>query len=511
MTHPPAPARSRLSGALWLILALCIARLWIVPLWSSFWVDEMGTAFVVRYGASHPTFAVAPQVPQSIYYWLPRFSQWLCGLSEPAYRIPSVLVMALALWLISLAAARLIHPRARWFAVFAALGLRGIDYHAADARPYALGICLAAAGLYSLVRWLDSGRGSFAAAFILSGALLWRVQLIYWPFYLVFVIYAAVRLWRRETRVPPLHALLVFGAVAAALVPVALSALSLFRQASAHVMVVQPSLRATEHLLRWNLVLICAVGAWLTRQIGKVGRAGAKGAPPANPGSRAEPASTLLVFSAWLIQPFALYAFSHLTGDSVFLNRYLSIMLPGIALAATWAAARFLAPAQWKPAALVLGIGVFAVMGQWTTLWPPHEISDWRAAARTVNAAIPPAAPVICPSPFIEARWPIWRPDYPLPGFLYAHLAVYPLRHKVLLFPYESSPEATRYATSLLPSLTQFPRFAVYGGAGNARYWRNWFAAALAPAGWTNTLRKFGDVYVAIFQNPAAQPPPRQP
>lgn len=486
---------SRQRWALWALLALCIGRLWIVPLWSSFWVDEMATSFVIRFGAHHPSFAVAPQVPESIYYWLPRVSQWLAGLSEPAYRLPSIVVMAVALFFIARLAARLVHPDAAWFAVFAAFGLRGIDYHAADARPYALGICIAVIALYGLVRWLDTASWRFAALFFAAAALLWRVQLVYWPYYLVFPLYAGFRLIRRETPVSPLRVLGVFLLTGAALLPVALSALALFRQAAAHVMTEQPTLRSGEHMLRWNLVLICAVCAWFFRR---------------GPTPKPEPSATLLIFSAWLVQPLALYGFSHSTGDSVFLNRYLSIMLPGIALAATWAAARFLPPERWRAAAVILAVGVFLVMGEWTVLLPPHENSNWRAAASVVNTALPPSSPVLCPSPFIEARWPEWRPDYPLPGFLYAHLTVYPIRHPVLLFPYESSPEAESYAASLLPALERAP-FAIYGGAGNARYWRNWFARNAALAGWPNTLEKFGDVYVAIFTPPASPASPSVP
>src|SRR5271163_985165 len=76
------------------LLAICIARLWFVPLPSSFWVDELVTVFVVKH-PGHPSFAVAPQVPQSIYYWLPRVAQQLAGTSEVAYRIPSMLAMAI--------------------------------------------------------------------------------------------------------------------------------------------------------------------------------------------------------------------------------------------------------------------------------------------------------------------------------------------------------------------------------------------------------------------------------
>src|ERR1051325_6444861 len=112
--HFGFPAMNVLLQAL---LLLCIARLWLMPLPSSFWVDEMVTAFVVRFGPTHLSLAVAPQVPASIYYVLPRAAGALFGFSEIAYRLPSVLAMAIALFLIARLAARLICPEAAWFAV----------------------------------------------------------------------------------------------------------------------------------------------------------------------------------------------------------------------------------------------------------------------------------------------------------------------------------------------------------------------------------------------------------
>src|SRR6202021_836724 len=122
-----------------------------------FWVDEMATVFVVHH-PDHPSFAAAPQVPDSIYYQLPRAAESVFGFSEVAYRLPSVLLMALALFLIARLAARLIHPGAAWFVVFVCLSMRGINDQAADARPYALGTCIAPASPWFLIRWLDSGR-----------------------------------------------------------------------------------------------------------------------------------------------------------------------------------------------------------------------------------------------------------------------------------------------------------------------------------------------------------------
>ena len=94
--------KRHLIDVYWLALlaALCIIRLWVMPLGSSFWVDEMATSFVVTHGADDPTLRVAPQVPMSIYYALPRATAKLFGFSEAAYRLPSLLAMIAALWLI---------------------------------------------------------------------------------------------------------------------------------------------------------------------------------------------------------------------------------------------------------------------------------------------------------------------------------------------------------------------------------------------------------------------------
>jgi uncharacterized membrane protein len=351
----------------WAILAACIARLWLMPLASSFWVDEMVTVFVVRY-PGHPSLAPVPQVPASVYYWLPRFTQHLFGESEVAWRTPSVLAMGLALFLIGRIAARLIHPRADWFAIFACLGLHGINYYAADARPYGLGICVASLSVWLLIRWLDASRWVDGVALIVAASLLWRVQLIYWPFYLVFVIYAVVRLARKETKAGFWQTAGLFGLIAISLIPVALNALALFHQASAHVISELPGFREFEHATRWSLVVICTAGTWLVARLLKWRTARV----PLLLGS-----SLILIVAWWLVQSVALYVFSRVTGDSVFISRYVSLALPGTALAATAAAAMFIPADRWASVSIALGAGVLLVMGGWTR---PRRVKrrDWQ-------------------------------------------------------------------------------------------------------------------------------------
>jgi Dolichyl-phosphate-mannose-protein mannosyltransferase len=480
-----------------------------MPLPSSFWVDEMATVFVVHHGPNHPSFAVAPQVPDSIYYRLPQAAESLFGFSEVSYRLPSVLLMGIALFLIARLAARLIAPEAAWFAVFACLSIRGFNDQAADARPYALGTCLAAASLLFLIRWLDSGRWWDAGLFIIFAALVWRVHLLFWPFYIVLALYALLRLLRQETRSGWLPVVAVFALLGVALLPVLLDALHLFRQATSHVIVALPTFRDLRISLKFGLILICGAGAFVLSRLFRWPRAHAFSVST----------SLLLIAAWWLIQPLSLFAVSRLTGSSMFVARYLYIGLPGAALAATLAAAYFIPPAHWKPVwntvTLAFGAGVLLLLGQWSTLWPMHHGSDWRSAAHTIDqwAAGNPNTPVLCPSPFIEARPPVWQPAYALPGFLYCHLPVYPFRGKPYLLPFDDSPEAERYVTSLAEGpIPASGRFLIYGGSRSVRYWRNWFSVRPEFSAWRRErLGNFGDVVVELFERPGLAAPKSSP
>jgi mannosyltransferase len=475
---------------MWALLAVCIARLWLVPLSSSFWLDELETVFVAAH-PGHPSLRTVHQAFDSIYYWLPRTARAIAGSSEAAYRFPSVLAMAIALFLVAKLAARLIHPRAGWFAVFACLTLRGIDYQAIDARPYALGMAVAAASLYFLIAWLDSARWLDAALFAIFAALLWRVHLVYWPFYLAIKIYLLVRLIRGDTQVTWSRLLPVGIPLIIALTPPALDALTLARTGAAHAFAPLPTLHVFEHELHWNLPLLCVAAAWLLARLsGWRSTARGIGMPALS-----------LILGWWLSQPVVLYLYSHVTGNSLFVARYLSIMLPGVALAATAAAAYWLPNDKWRLSAAVMALAALISQGHWQSLDYRHDISDWRTAAAAVNSfAATGSTAVVVPSPFLEARAPLWKPDYALPGFLYSHLERYPVRGKLYLFPYENK-DGVAFAGELAHSgFNGATQFVIYGAASSVRFWQQWFDARPEFSGWTSSMQLFGDVGVAVFR-----------
>ncbi len=491
---------------LMLTLTCCILRLWIMPLGSSFWVDEMGTYFVVHHGAHDPSLRVVPQVADSIYFVLPMLAEKVAGFSEVSYRFSSVLAMAGALAAIGWLASRLIHPDAFWFVVFAAMTSRGFNYQAADARPYALGTFFLAISVLLLVRWLDSGRWRDALLFAATASLLWVVHLIFWPFYLIFAVYACFRIVRRENRIDWQQALTVFAIVVCAALPVALRAVAVLHEASAHVIVPRPGFGELLSILKIKALIIAFAAAFLLSR-------GFKWKVP--PTARVSRSSLVLILSWWLIDPLCLFVFSWTSGDSVFLARYLALALPGVALTAGMIVAMFVPARYWKPVGLALGLGVLILMGNWNRLWPPHQNSDWRGAASALHAWVAGEnVPVICPSPFIEAQPPTWRPDYPPQTFLYSNLTLYPIAGHPYTFPFATFPFATppvveEYAERLsLDRLVPAGRFAIYGWDQSVDFWRRRFTAKPELRGWQNKgLGMFGDVEVVVFSREHAGGP----
>ena len=437
----------------------------------------MGTAFIVERPAD-PSLAAVPQLPVSIYYLLPRVADRLFGLSEIAYRVPSVLLMGLALLVVGKLAARLIDPASAWFAVFGCLALGDLDYYAADARPYAFGICVACLTVWCLIRWLDTGDWKRGLLFVFFGALLWRVQLVFWPFYPILVVYTILRLGRRSWTAIGFYALLGL-----AMLPVAFQAIHIFQGARAHSYAPMPSLGALARAYSWKMVVgLAAAAGLLFRKL--------------NQKSPARSDLALIVLW-WLWMPLCLFVFSRATGTVLFVARYFSLILPGIALASTVAVAFFLPRKHWKLASAILAVGALAGEGHWHSVWFGHTQENWKEAATRLDDT-----PVIAISPFIEAQLPVWTPDYPLPGFLYAPLFVYPARGKVYPFPYVGSTETRAYASRLVAqTLAPGSRFTVYGIESGTKPWVLWLIARPELAGWHVRHQGAGVIDVAVFSH----------
>ena len=477
------------------LLVACVACFWISLLPESFWLDETVTAFVIRHGAGHPSLAAGPRLDQTVYYWLPRVSQMVFGFSEFSVRLPSLLATLVGLWLIGRIAARLIHPHAGWFAIFLCFIPHEFTRQATDARPYGFGTCVSLAALWFLIRWLDRDGWRDGLLFILFGALLLRVHLIYWPFYLVFGLYSLARRVRNETPVAWSRLVAVWAVLLVSLVPLVPVTLNLFREEKEHVVTALPGLMTILGGFQLPLIAATAAAFWICSRVFRW-----------TEGRVSLPVADRILLLAWcLVQPGFLLAASWITGNAVFLPRYFSLALPGLFLVCTLAAAVFVPARLWKPVAIVLALGV--LIGKISREpFPPSRNSHWREAAQLVNDMRRGGdLPVMCPSPFVEAEPPVWNAEYALPGFLYAHLDSYPVQGSVVLLSARAGPEGTRYAKPFIArDLVPARRFVIYGGTYSVvNIWTLWFAVQPELEGWTRrVVGNFGDAIIVLFEAP---------
>jgi hypothetical protein len=273
------------------------------------------------------------------------------------------------------------------------------------------------------------------------------------------------------------------------------------KEAQQHVIAPLPRLSLLIRVLKLVFVAICGVVAFIIARVMTRSRR-VQMATYSAPSF----AAVVLILSFWLVHPLAMFICSLATGIPVFVPRYLSFTLPGIALAITALAAYFLPVRALKPVALLFAIGTLLVLGDWKHAWPAHHNSGWREASLQINRLhLSADTPILLPSPFIEAQPPTWSPAYPLPSFLYCLWNVYPTVGKPYLLPFQTSPEALAYAAHLSAgALPAAGRFVIYGGDYNVRTWRRWFQAQPALEGWeSRPLGPFGDVEAVVFERSA--------
>src|SRR5262249_44477132 len=147
-------------------------------------------------------------------------------------------------------------------------------------------------------------------------------------------------------------AAVVFGLIVAALAPVLVHTVTILRDAHSHVITGLPPFRTLIWTLKFGLVGGVLAGAWLLSNLFAWQR---KSLPAAS--------ALVLIGGWWLMHPGGLFTYSWLSGNSVFVDRYLALGLPGVALAAMVAAALFVPTEFWKPIAAAFGVGVIFLAG----------------------------------------------------------------------------------------------------------------------------------------------------
>ncbi len=157
---------------------LALAAGWIPIMFSSLWMDELGSYWVVSGSFSEMldrSWNAQGQSPLThIFMW-----GWNRLMSEPSdfwMRLLPVLFGLGTLRLLFLIGKRLGSADAGWFAVAAAIAFREMTLVVVNMRPYAFGLFFVALATYLLLAWIDTPTTKLGLAYALAvAASIWSV------------------------------------------------------------------------------------------------------------------------------------------------------------------------------------------------------------------------------------------------------------------------------------------------------------------------------------------------
>ena len=459
-----------------ILVGFVVLLLWVVPIRSSLWLDELGTWWVVKDGlgdAVDRAYRFQGQSP--LYYLIVWFSRSVGGSSEVVLRLPSLAATVGSALLLYRLVRRLVGREAARMSVlvFAVTGL--VAFEASEARPYAIATFALVAATYALVIWLDEAGWRRGLTYVVLAVVVVWVHYIFALALVSHAVYASVRVRRGQTRLAPRHLAVAAGMIAAGLVPLALQIASLWdRRGSLAI----PYETGIQTML---LILVPAVlsggallGILLARTQGRVSLS----LPDARP-------SSLLLFATWLLIPtVALFAISDLTPVTLLSPRYFASVTPAGAALAGWAIASIQPAAARRIVAAVLAIlGLFAYGGDL------KNGENWRDAAAYERTHADPNTIVLLHPGLIESAQLDWFQDPERSSYLASVVSYYPMVGHVTLMPHAlNDPGAHEYLEQLVTSaLAGSDRFLFITRYPNLPY-KDWLDGRLGPAGFTSRV-----------------------
>ncbi len=424
-------------------LALAVSiSIWFIAIRAPLWLDETISYFLIKGGfsqiVSRQGWPDVPAYPCILWLWTK-----VAGTSEIALRVPSILAMLGAVYLLYRAARELFdRDKDKDVAIIAAVVFclhPLVIFASIDVRPYAFGALAINASILALVRLRHNNTNWLAAMFGLSAACI-----VYFHFLLI-VILPALALCFIALKIGDRKALWRQGAVALAafalaFLPVIPGLRYMFHTSGIHVFDVAPKLVDLLVTLAPGWLALIFVGAVLvaaaTRRLDL--QSHLKGWP------------NLLCASLALVPILILYGVSVGTSIHVFVPRYRLVAVPGIALCWAFLVSRI----DSRALRLLFCVALVATAAYpyfSSPLSKRHEYT-WKYALEFVEKnASADGAPVLICSDLPEAD------HMPMPvgaavkdSALFAPLTYYKLSVPVVGMPRTLNDEAMRIGSSFL-------------------------------------------------------------
>jgi mannosyltransferase len=460
---------------------------------SSFWLDETGTYLIIKDGlATTFTRAIHWSGQSPLYYLIASLAHLAGGRTEVMLRLPSLIAMIGAAWLLYKLALRLFDSDTARFAVLVFACSEQVAFAAADARPYALALLLLIASVRLLVRWLDSARWLYAAGYVLLALLTMYAHILLGIALVGHGLYALYRS-RSEGVVKPAALLVAWVVIGLLSLPLVPQLLIIFRTRDSHAFAGAPNI--SEFLASIAPPFIVApLGLGLL-----IGWLGSSRLSWERGKNILAPKESVILALGWALLPLtALYLFSVLTRSDLFLPRYYVSAAPGLALL-FGCGIRALATVPARAfAAAVLVISASLTFGALQ-----HGDEDWGGAMAKVRALTTGGdTPVLIASGFLEATDP---DTFAVPGqreALFAPLALYPAGGNLIRLPIRLDEKSTPYLDTIVTTDLQYRDHFILVCEWQQRLTYDlWLRGRLAPQGFRSESQgNFGAIGVFLFR-----------
>lgn len=413
-------------------------RLWILPLGSSLWLDELVTYWSAYKG-------VMPSIGRSQFWPGQNMAYTLlisalirvAGSNEIVLRLPSVVATVFTAWLLFRLAQRFVDTEAGILVVIVFVSLHEIAQDAAtNARPYAIALMLVVAATLQLVRWLDTQRPLNLLGFILTAAAIPYFHLLFTTSYLVFLVYSTY-IWGSKRQIKIRNLLSVAVLIGVLVAPLAWNTLRGHRPSAESSFAGTPDLQLLSSSLMPLLVSTTLFVAALAAYFSFRGFAANSANIPRTAG---------VLFVSWLMLPVVtLFLVAFFTPLKIFVPRYYLASFAALALV-IGCGLRSITPVGAR--ILIAGFIVLGSIISSSGYPLPTSLhgEDWRAAAQIVRAShLPANTPLLLRVGLIETARVQWgasiEPDSPL----LCPLSKYPMPGKVTLIPRNLDPASFAY------------------------------------------------------------------